>query len=75
MANRIKGILTLAIFFLLCMGASFYVSRYVLVVYPVEGKSMVPTIYDEDRVLVYRTKNIKHGILWFLIVSIIKNLW
>jgi signal peptidase I len=43
------------------MGASFYVSRYVLVVYPVEGKSMVPTIYDEDRVLVYRTKNIKHG--------------
>src|SRR5690554_4025005 len=61
MAIRIKGLLTLAIFFLVCMGASFYISRYVLIVYPVNGKSMEPTIYHEDRVLVYKTDKINHG--------------
>lgn len=61
MAIRIKGILTLVIFFLVCMGVSFYISRYMLVVYPVEGESMVPTIRHGDKVLVYRTENIKHG--------------
>src|SRR5690554_3765805 len=43
------------------MGASFYISRYVLIVYPVNGKSMEPTIYHEDRVLVYKTDKINHG--------------
>ncbi|MFW5780589.1 MAG: signal peptidase I [Bacillota bacterium] len=61
MAIRIKGILTLIIFFLVCMGISFYISRYMFVVYPVEGESMVPTISHGDKVLVYRTDKIEHG--------------
>src|SRR5690554_1356215 len=61
MAIRIKGILTLTIFFLVCMGASFYISRYMFVVFPVKGHSMEPTISHEEKVLVYRTDKIERG--------------
>lgn len=43
------------------MGASFYVSRYVIKIFPVDGDSMYPTVLNGDKVVTVRTKNIKHG--------------
>ncbi len=61
MNKQSRNTILLLLFFLICMGASFYFSRYKLVVYPIEGRSMEPTIRDDDRVLVYRTQNIKYN--------------
>lgn len=58
--NKIITVVLLVVFFLLCMGASFYVSRYVLVVIPIEGDSMEPTVHDGDKVLVYRTQKLRY---------------
>lgn len=44
-----------------CMATAFYISRYKLVVFPIEGYSMEPNVHNKDKVLVYRTKKIKHG--------------
>lgn len=61
MKARYRGIILLFLFFVACMGTSFYFSRYKLVVYPVEGSSMESTVHDGDKVIVYKTKNIKRG--------------
>lgn len=61
MSVKLKGAVLLILFFILCMGTSFYISRYKLIVYPIEGASMEPNIHNEDKVLVYRTQKVKHG--------------
>ncbi len=61
MSGRTKSAILLLVFFLICMGTSFYLSRYKLVIYPIEGPSMEPAVQDLDKVLVYRTQNVKHG--------------
>lgn len=40
---------------LLVMGASFYVSRNLLVVFPIEGNSMEPTLQNGDNVLLFKS--------------------
>ncbi|MDD4316101.1 MAG: signal peptidase I [Clostridia bacterium] len=62
MDKKSKGfIIFLVIVCIACMATAFYISRYKLVVFPIEGESMEPNVHDGDKVLVYRTKNIKHG--------------
>lgn len=61
MSKSIRSAIILLLFFIACMCASFYISRYKLVIYPVKGESMEPNVHDEDKVLVYRTQNVKYG--------------
>lgn len=62
MERKAKGFMIFVIIVCLaCMATAFYISRYKLVVFPIEGSSMEPNVHDGDKVLVYRTKNIKHG--------------
>jgi signal peptidase I len=52
------------------MGASFYVSRNLLVVYPVEGSSMEPTLHSKDNVLLFRSSKLKYdNIIVFYVPS------
>lgn len=63
MENSKKTIRNLIILLLVClivMGGAFYFSRTYLVVYPVKGMSMEPTINDSDFVLLFRTQKVKH---------------
>lgn len=43
------------------MGTSFYVSRFLLVVYPILGSSMEPTLHDREYVLLFRAKKLDRG--------------
>ncbi|HKL73420.1 MAG TPA: signal peptidase I [Clostridia bacterium] len=45
---------------LIVMGASFYVSRNLLIVFEVGGSSMEPTLYDKENVLLFKTKHLKY---------------
>ncbi|NLL56650.1 MAG: signal peptidase I [Clostridiales bacterium] len=45
---------------LVVMGASFYVSRNLLVVFPVKGSSMEPTLSSQENVLLFRTTKLKY---------------
>lgn len=76
MEKRAKGFIVFVIIVCLaCMATAFYISRYKLVVFPIEGSSMEPNVHDGDRVLVYRTKKIKHGdVIVFNSVSFNKRL-
>lgn len=58
---RLRGAILLVLFFIVCMGTSFYISRYKLVVYPIDGASMEPNVFHKDKVLVYRTQKVKYG--------------
>jgi signal peptidase I len=42
------------------MGASFYVSRNLLVVFPIDGDSMEPTISSGDNVLLFKAENLEY---------------
>lgn len=55
------GIIALVLFFLVCLGAALYVSRNVLMKYPVEGDSMETTIHNGDDVLLVQSKKIRRG--------------
>jgi len=42
------------------MGTTFFVSRNCLVVYPVSGPSMEPNLWDQERILLFRTQKIDY---------------
>lgn len=58
--NAIISIIILVIVCLIVMGASFYVSRNLLVVFPVEGSSMEPTLSSKENVLLFKTTKLKY---------------
>lgn len=55
-----RNTIILLIVCLIVMGASFYVSRNLLVVFPVDGESMEPTLYTKENILLFRTTHLRY---------------
>ncbi|HOO22586.1 MAG TPA: signal peptidase I [Clostridia bacterium] len=58
--KTLRGTIILVLVCIIVMGASFYISRNLLVVFPVDGESMEPTLHSGENVLLFRTKRLKY---------------
>lgn len=58
--KTLRNILILLLICLVVMGAAFWFSRTYLIVYPIDGTSMEPTVHDDDFVLLFRTHKVKY---------------
>lgn len=59
-SKSMRNTIILLLICLMVMAASFYISRNLLVVFPIEGTSMVPTLYTDENVLLFKTTNLKY---------------
>ncbi len=57
--KKVFSIVLFVMCILVAVGCFFF-SRYCLEVFPIEGMSMEPTIYEKDFTLIFKTKNVDY---------------
>lgn len=60
-SRRMRTLILNLIFVLVCVGVAFAVSNYMFISVPVKGYSMLETLQDGDRMLLYRIGNYRRG--------------
>lgn len=58
--KSVRNTIILILVCLIIMATSFYVSRNLLVVFPVDGASMESTLHTDDYVLLFKTTRLKY---------------
>ena len=59
--KTIRNIIILLLVCLVVAGGAFWFSRSFLIVFPIEGSSMENTLHSGDKVVLFKSQNVKYG--------------
>lgn len=56
-----RGVIVFVLILVLLMAGAYYFSHNYLVIYPINGDSMEPTVHDGEKVVLFRTQKVKYN--------------